>query len=167
MQARFSFGEANLYYTAATGIYNTKHLDLLRLPCLGMRQYLFRQTGYPWDADVINLRAALVGITTPSVWSKISSAACPVIFSEKEREASMAESQEWNESEQLLSRVREHLDIDLEGGTEPDNFERAVEGNRQFRMEMVRQAEVDQRDVCWRNWPYKDDEDESMSHGEI
>ncbi|KAL2835838.1 general substrate transporter [Aspergillus pseudoustus] len=29
-------------------------------------------------------------------------------------------------------KVREHLNIDMEGGTEPDNFERAVEGNRQF-----------------------------------
>ena len=74
----------------------------------------------------------------------------------------MVESQEWNESEQLLSRVREHLDIDLEGGTEPDNFERALEGNRKFRMEMVRQAEVGQRKLCWRNWPYKDDGDDSM-----
>ncbi|KAJ5480322.1 hypothetical protein N7530_005831 [Penicillium desertorum] len=119
------------------------------------------------DADVINLRAALVGITTPSVWNGISSAACLVVFSDKERETAIAESQEWNKSEQLLSRVREHLDIDLEGGTEPDNFERAVEGNRQFRMEMVRQAEKDQREICWRNWPYKDDEDDSMPSGDI
>lgn len=44
--------------------------------------------------------------------------------------------------------VREHLDIDAEGGTEPDNYERAVEGNRQFRIEMVRQAEVGHQEVC-------------------
>lgn len=75
----------------------------------------------------------------------------------------MAESQEWNESEQLLSQVRDHLGIDLEGGTEPENFERAVEGNRRFRIEMVRQAEEGQQEICWRNWPYKDDEDDSMS----
>jgi hypothetical protein len=153
--------EANLYYTASTGVHNNQHMAVLKLPHLGMRQYLLRQTGYPWDADVINLRAALVGITTPSVWSNISSEVCPVVFSDEEREAAMAESQEWNESEQLLSRVREHLDIDLEGGTDPDNFERAVAGNREFRMEMVRQAEADQREICWRNWPYKDKEDSS------
>ena len=163
----FRLEEANLYYTAATGTRNTKHMDVLRHPHLGMRQYLLRQTGYPWDADVINLRAALVGITTPSVWSKISSAPCPVIFSSEERDAAMAESQEWNESEQLLSQIRDHLGIDLEGGTELDNFERAVEGNRQFRMEMLRQSEVDEREICWRNWPYKDDEDDSMPPGEI
>jgi hypothetical protein len=142
-------------------------MDVLKLPHLGMLQYLLRQTGYPWDADVINLRAALVGITTPSVWSKISSAVCPVVFSDEEREAAIAESQEWNESEQLLSQVRQHLNIDLEGGTEPDNFERAVEGNRQFRMEMVRQAEADQQEICWRNWPYKDKEDKSMPPQQI
>jgi hypothetical protein len=120
---------------------NSKHMDVLRRPYLGMQQYLLKQTGYPWDADVINLRAALVGITTPSVWSKIFSTPCPVEFSDQEREAALAESQEWNESEQLLARVREHLGIDLEGGTEAEKFERAVEGNRRFRLEMVRQAE--------------------------
>lgn len=41
-----------------------------------------------------------------------------------------------------------------------------MEGNRQFRMEMLRQAEVDEREICWRNWPYKD-EDESVPPGEI
>ncbi|KAJ5631943.1 kinase-like domain-containing protein [Penicillium lividum] len=163
LTAMFRLEEANLYYTAATGVHGDEHMAILKLPHLGMRQYLLRQTGYPWDADIINLRAALVGITTPSVWSNISSAVCPVVFSDDEREAAMAESQEWNESEQLLSEVRDHLGIDLEGGTEPDNFKRAVEGNRQFRMEMFRQAEVDQREICWRNWPYKDKEDKSTS----
>lgn len=161
-RVKFRLEEANLYYTAATGLHNDQHMAVLKFPCLGMRQYLIRQTGYPWDADVINIRAALVGITTPSVWSHISSAVCPVAFSDEERDAAMAESQEWNESERLLSRVREYLDIDLEGGTDPDNFERAVEGNRQFRMEMVRQAEEDQRELCWRNWPFKDEQDSSM-----
>ncbi|KAK1144326.1 hypothetical protein N8T08_005478 [Aspergillus melleus] len=167
-KAVFRLEEANLYYTAALGVYNDKHMDSLRLPYLGMRQYLLRQTGYPWDADVITLRAALVGITTPFVWSGISSTACPIVFSDEERETATAESEEWNESEQILSRVREHLDIDLEGGTEPGNFERAVEGNRQFRVEMVRQADMGQRELCWRNWPYKDnDDDDSMPSADI
>ncbi|RMZ79727.1 hypothetical protein DV738_g3251, partial [Chaetothyriales sp. CBS 135597] len=148
-KTKFRLEEANLYYTAATGVHHEEHMKVLRMPHLGMLQYLLRQTGYPWDADVINLRAALVGITTPAVWANISSAPdCPVVFSNEERETAMAESREWNESEQLLSRVRAHLGIDLEGGTEPDNFERAVEGNRQFRMEMLTQAEPDQREVC-------------------
>ncbi|OJJ70401.1 hypothetical protein ASPBRDRAFT_197108 [Aspergillus brasiliensis CBS 101740] len=161
-RATFRLEEANLYYTAATGVHNEKHMDVLKFPHLGMRQYLIRQTGYPWDADVINLRAALVGITTTSVWSRISSAVCPVVFSDEEREVAMAESREWNDSEQLLSQVREYLDIDPEGGTEPDNYERAIEGNRRFRMEMVKQSEADQQEICWRNWPYKDAEDNSM-----
>ncbi|KAJ5993401.1 hypothetical protein N7451_009125 [Penicillium sp. IBT 35674x] len=135
LTAIFRLQEGNLYYTAATGVHNDEHMAILKLPHLGMRQYLLRQTGYPWDADIINLRAALVGITTPSVWSNISSAVCPVVFSDDEREAAMAESQEGNESEQLLSAVRDHLGIDPEGGPEPDNFERAVEGNRQFHMD--------------------------------
>ena len=63
----------------------------------------------------------------------------------------------------MLSQVREHLSIDPEGGAEPDNYKRTIEGNRQFRTEMVRQAEIDQEEICWRNWPYKDDGDDNMS----
>lgn len=60
-------------------------------------------------------------------------------------------------------RVREHLGIDLEGGTEPKNYERALEGNWQFGTEMSRQAEKGQADVDWHNGPYKNDDDDSMS----
>lgn len=74
----------------------------------------------------------------------------------------MVESREWNESEELLSRIREHLHIDPEGGTEPDNFERAMEGNRQFHLEMVRQTGAGQRERCWRNRPYKVEWDNRM-----
>ncbi|KAJ5950693.1 Mitochondria protein Fmp29 [Penicillium vulpinum] len=103
-------------------------------------------------------------LSLPDDFDKI---VCPIVFSDEERKTAIAESQEWNESEQLLSRVRENLDIDPEGGTEPENFERAVEVNRQFRMEMVRQAEVGEEELSWRNWPYKDDEDDSMPPGDI
>jgi hypothetical protein len=84
-RAIFRLEEANLYYTAATGVQNERHMDILKSPYLGMRQYLLRQTGYPWDGDVVNLRAALVSITTPSVWSKIFSVECPVQFSDEEK----------------------------------------------------------------------------------
>ena len=71
----------------------------------------------------------------------------------------MNESSEWNESEALLSRIRENLGIDLEGGTGIDNFEWASQRNLEFRLEFLRQAEDHQREICWRNWPYKDDTD--------
>ena len=147
----FRLKEANLYYTAATGIHNEKHMSALRIPHLGMRQYLIQQTAYPWDADVINLRAALVGITNAAVWSKISSLPCPVSFSEVERAKAMEESLEWNDSAALLSRVRKELGIDLEGGTEPENFEWANQKNLELRLEMLRQSEVHERETCWRN----------------
>lgn len=71
----------------------------------------------------------------------------------------MDESLQWNESEALLSRVRNGLGIDLEGGTEPDNFEWAYQKNLEPRLEMLRQSQVHERETCWRNWPYKEDED--------
>ncbi|KAJ5202162.1 Mitochondria protein Fmp29 [Penicillium cf. viridicatum] len=56
-------------------------------------------------------------VVSPSLdRSSISSAVCPVVFSDEEREAAMVES--------------EHLDIDMEGGTEVRQTLRgAVEGN--------------------------------------
>ncbi|PYH87708.1 hypothetical protein BO71DRAFT_454520 [Aspergillus ellipticus CBS 707.79] len=124
---------------------STKILKEQQQAKTNMRRYLYQQTGYPWDADLINLRAALVGITAPQVWGRISSTPCPVLFTDQERQAAMEESTEWNESEQMLSSIRAHLGIDLEGGTEPENFD-----------------EEDERDICWRNWPYQDDTDVSL-----
>lgn len=159
--ANFRLEEANLYYTAATGIHNKNHMNALKMPYLGTRRYLTQQTALPWNADVINLRAALVGITNAHIWSGLSPLPCPVSFSEEEREIAMDESSQWNESEALLLRVRNDLGIDLEGGTEPENIEAAHQKNTELRLEMLRQSEVHERDLCWSNWPYKDDEDQS------
>ncbi|KAI2830547.1 hypothetical protein CBS147321_10521 [Aspergillus niger] len=139
-KAEFRSEEANLYYTAATGLYNDIHWRALKIPYLGMRHYLYQQTGYPWDGDVINFRAGLVAITTSHVWT-------------------MEEPNEWNESEELLTIIRNDLGIDPEGGTESANFEWASRRNLEYRLEMLRQAEEDERDICWRNWPFKDDTD--------
>ncbi|EFW20390.1 conserved hypothetical protein [Coccidioides posadasii str. Silveira] len=138
IKTKFRLEEMNLYYTAATGIHNEEHMEALRIPHLSMQQYLIQQTGYPWDGDVINLRAALV-----------------------DREKALKESSEWNESEALLTAVRNDLGIDLEGGTELENYDWASSRNLQFRREMSRQAEVHEREVSWRNWPYKDDDGSS------
>jgi hypothetical protein len=148
--------EANLCYTAATGLYNGAHLKTLEIPHFGMQQYLSQQTGYPWDADIINLYAALVGVTSPQVWSSISSMPCPVSFTDEERETAIEESCEWNESERLLCAVKSHLGIDLEGGTAPENPEWACHKNLEFGMESLGQSEEHER-AYWQNWPYKDD----------
>lgn len=71
----------------------------------------------------------------------------------------MEEPNEWNESEELLTIIRNDLGIDPEGGTESANFEWASRRNLEYRLEMLRQAEEDERDICWRNWPFKDDTD--------
>lgn len=160
-KTKFRLEEANLYYTAATGIHNDEHLKALRIPHLGMRQYLTQQNGYPWDADVITLRAALVGVTTSEIWKQISDQPCPVSLSKEEREKAMDESREWNESEEMLSTIRDHLGVDLEGGTSVENFEWASSRNCDFRLEFLRQADSSEREICWRNWPFKDDSDSS------
>lgn len=157
---KFRLEEANLYYTAATGLENPKHLQALRLPNLGMRQYLITQTGFPWDADLINLRAALVGIT--NAWDDISTLPCPISFSSADLKKALNDASEWKESAEILSAVRDSLGIDSEGGTEPDNFEHAWDMNQKWRMEMLKHAEDHERDLCWRGWPYKNNDDSSL-----
>ena len=123
---KFRLAEANLYYTAATGLQNPQHLRALRLRNLGMRQYLIAQTSFPWDAVLINLKAALVGIT--NAWDDISTPPCPISFSE-DQEKALHDASEciWKESADILSAVRDSIGIDPEGGTEPNNFERACD----------------------------------------
>jgi hypothetical protein len=58
--------------------------------------------------------------------------------------------------------VRDSLGIDPEGGTEPDNFEHASDMNQKWRIEMLKHAEAHERDLCWRGWPYKNNDDYSL-----
>ncbi|KAL4798332.1 kinase-like domain-containing protein [Aspergillus venezuelensis] len=143
---------------------NQAKANALRMPHRGMRQYLFQQTGYPWDGDVVNLRAALIGITTPHIWSAISSNPCPINFTDDERRTAIEESNEWNESEKLLFSIRDHLGIDLEGGTETANYEWALKRNAELRLACTRQAGPDENEqrVAWQNWSFKDDADTSL-----
>lgn len=78
-----------------------------------------------------------IGITISNIWNSISSQPCPVSFSEEKRNRAMSESGEWNESEALLSRLRDDLGVDLEGGTGLDNIEWASKRNLEFRMEFL------------------------------
>lgn len=71
---------------------------------------------------MINLRAVLVGITAPGILDYISALLCPVPFTREERVSVMDESCEWNEFAASISRVRDDLGIDLEGGTNPDSL---------------------------------------------
>jgi hypothetical protein len=138
---------------------NDAHLKVLRYPNIGIRQYLISQTGFPWDADFINRKASLVGIT--QIWGEVSPATCPISFTPEEQETALNDAAEWNESAETLSKARDAMGIDFEGGTEPENYEFARYMNLEFRTEMVRQAEEHERDLCWRAWPYKDDNDQS------
>lgn len=121
-QVEFRLEEANLYYTAATGLGNDLHLSALRLPNRGLLQHLISQTGFPWDTDFVNLKVALVRIA--QIWANLSSAPCPISFSPEEQENAFNEASERNESAELLSRAQQFMGIDLEGSTVPDNIDK-------------------------------------------
>ncbi|WEW56479.1 hypothetical protein PRK78_001924 [Emydomyces testavorans] len=152
--------EGNLYYTAATCLGNRLHYKTMQLQNIGLLQFLISQTGYPWDADYINLKMSLVRVTQK--WDLFSPEhSCPISFTPEEQQTALRKAIDWNASADMLSQMRESMAIDLEGGTEPENFELAVNMNEEFRMEMVKHAEPHQRDICWRTWPFKDDDDQS------
>ncbi len=157
--AKFRLEEANVYYTAATGLGNPAHLRALRLRHLGLRQYLISQAGFPWDADVINLKAALVGIWQQ--WEEISSEPCPISFSAEEQEKASSEASEWREAADILSEMKSSLGIDDEGGTEPENLEHAREMSQELRLSMLSRVESHERELCWQMWPFKNSDDHS------
>lgn len=145
--SEFRLKEANVYYTAATGLKNQLHLRALQLRHVGLIQYLLMQTGFQWDADFINLKAALVGITR--AWGDISSQPCPISFSPEKQEMALNDASEWNESSAILSTVRYSLGIDDEGGTDPENYEYAREMNQRWRLEMLAHADDHEKEICW------------------
>ncbi|EEP78957.1 predicted protein [Uncinocarpus reesii 1704] len=158
--AKFQLEKANFFYTVATGAQNSLHLLALRQPGLGMRQYLISQAGYPWDADLVNFKAALVGIV--KIWDSISSEPCPVSFSPADEEKALQDASEWRECAEILSTVQDSLGVDREGGTDPDNFEHACEMNQRWRLEMLKHAASHQRKICWQGWVFKGDQDNSL-----
>lgn len=150
----------SLSYMAATGVKNKRHLRALRVPYAEMRQYLIKQAGIPWDGDLINLRAALVGVYTK--WRDlVGEYPCPISISKQEVELAMKESNEWNEAADYLARIRDNIGIDGEGGTDPENYDRACALNREWRLQMLKHVEVEERQRCWQIWPYKDDDEDS------
>lgn len=154
--------QTNLYYTAATGLKCERHMDALRLPYLGVRQYLIKQAGMPWDGDLVNLRAALIGVH--SKWDEIvGERACPISFTDEEVRFAIQESREWNEAADVLTTIRDTLGIDGEGGTDPENYNRAAALNKEWRIQMLKEAKAEEKERSWQIWPFKDDDDDSKA----
>ncbi|KAM5465080.1 hypothetical protein MauCBS54593_006715 [Microsporum audouinii] len=151
--------KANRYYYASTGLENGLHLQALRQPGLGMIQYLISHAGYPWDADLINLKAGLVGLTR--IWDQMIPYPCPISFSSEDEKAALHDATEWRECEEILSNMQETLGVDREGGTHPDDFEHAYEMAQRLRLQIYTNAEERLRSLFWRSWIFKDDSDNS------
>ncbi|KAI9742955.1 MAG: hypothetical protein M1835_002988 [Candelina submexicana] len=151
--------QANLYYTAATGLMCKRHLRALRLPHLAIRQDLIRKAGMPWNGDLVALRRTLVEVQLK--WGELNEGQrCPIAFSDKEIEVAIEEGNEWNEAAENLATIRKSLGIDEEGGVEVANYDHACRMNREWRLQLLRSASVDERDQAWRIWPYKDDNED-------
>ena len=122
--------QANLYYTAATGLRCERHMQALWLPYFNMRHCLIKQAGMPWDGDLVNLRAALIEVH--SRWDDlVGECACPISFTDEEVQSAMQESREWNEAAEVLTTTRDTLGIDGESGTGPENYNRAAALNKE------------------------------------
>ena len=125
-----------------------------------MRQYLIKQAGMPWDGDLVNLRAALIGVH--SKWSDlVGERPCPISFMNEEMQFAMEESREWNEAAEVLTTIRDTLGIDEEGDTNPENYNRAAALNKEWRIQMLKEAKTEEKERSWQIWSFKDDDDDS------
>ena len=120
----------------------------------------------PWDGDLVNLRAALIGIY--SKWKDlVGEFPCPISFTDEEVQVGMKESTEWNEAAEALASIRDVLGIDGEGGTDPENYDRACALNKEWRIQMLKEVMPEERERCWQIWPFKDNDEDSSAPLEI
>lgn len=99
----------------------------------------------PWDGDLVNLRAALIGVH--SKWSDlVGERPCPISFMNEEMQFAMEESREWNEAAEVLTTIRDTLGIDEEGDTNPENYNRAAALNKEWRIQMLKEAKTEEKE---------------------
>lgn len=154
--------QAYRYYIATMGLKCKSHFRALRLRYLGLRQDLIKQASKPWDGDLINLRGASIEIC--SKWNDlVGEHPCPILFTDEEVETNQKESEEWNEAAEHLRIITDYLKIDPQGGIEPENFDLAVALNKEFRLQMLKATKDEEKEQCWRIWPFKDDDDVSKA----
>ena len=152
--------QANRFYIAATAMKCEVHLRALQTRYLGTRQYLIKQAGKPWNGDLVNLRAALIGIY--SKWHDlVGEDPCPISFTAEEIQSAMKESEEWNDAAADLRNIRNYIGIDGQGGIDPEHFDFAKALNKEFRLQILREVDPEEKERFWQIWPFKDDDDNS------
>ena len=154
---------ANHLYTAATGKFNPVHFRALRRPYLPIRNIIIKLAGYPWDGELVSLRAALIRVT--QVWEHLvesSELVCPIGFTNDEVNKNEKEKAEWDEACSDLNDLRDMLGINEEGWVPVEMFQETVTENQRLRKELVLQAEEKERGETWECWPFKDDTDTSQ-----
>ena len=152
--------QVNLYYIATTRLECESHFRALRLRHLGLRQYLVKQAGRSWNGDLINLRAALIRVC--STWKDlVEEHPCPISFTDEEVKSNTKESEEWSEAAKDIDKIETYLNVDGQGGVEPENYDLAVALNNEFRLQMLKAAKEEEKAQCWQIWPFKDDDDVS------
>ncbi len=62
----------------------------------------------------------------------------------------MQESREWNEVAEVLTTIRDTLGIDGEGGTDPENYNRAAALSKEWRIQMLKEAKEEEKERCLR-----------------
>lgn len=150
-------------YLAATGKWNPVHFQALRRPYLPIRKIIVQQAGYPWDGDLLSLRAALIGVT--QAWENLSKPgeSCPVHFTDDETNQHSEEKAEWDDACSCLTMLRDMLGINVQGWVTAEMFQATVEENQRLKKQLIMGAERDEREEAWKTWPFKDDDDTSDS----
>lgn len=151
-------------YTAATLLACPRHMMALELPFWRLRCIMIRQAGARWDGDSVFLRETLISLRR--VWDVISphqSHPCPDMFTAKEKRINQRESDEWRRAFKSFTNIQKSLGIDSEGGTFPENYERARILNHKYRLKSIKFKGIspEMRDRLWKIWPFKDKNDHS------
>lgn len=148
-------------YIVFTGTYNADHLAVLRVPMLQLRQELVDRAGRPWNGNYITLKGLL--IRAIEYWDQLAldSRACPIQFSDLEKEEFFHIEDGWLRMNILVEHWRSELfHTSQDGWVRNEVFQDTVEKNRELREMWLGKAEDDEdRECVERGWPFQDREE--------
>ena len=129
------------------------HFKVLQYPRLGMLQYLISQTGFPWDADFINLKAYSLPSPRCDRISHLPQSPVPSPLRQRNNGRPWTTQQSGTRALTCFRRRVMRWGLTWKVARSRRILKFAQNMNLGFTIEMVRQAEEHEREIAWRVWP--------------
>ena len=151
------------YYRIFNGHLNKPHLESLRDPLLFPRQHLVDRAGRQWNGNTITLKGALLRII--EYWPYLPETegiACPVEFSESEKDGFQEQEQLWFSLNAVVNHWRDQTGgVNEDGWISNDQYDDCVRKVAELKASLLASAEGDEDDISLleKGWLFRDREE--------